>query len=328
MKTVLTFLFLSGLCVTLSGCVSSFSKQTDDGLRKTPDYSLIAENLVHALGSIDSISRINTTFQMLQPTTPIGDAVFNAVKNQGYGIQIVTGDLGNNFLRYKAELSQTESGLQEVYSLAVGDHSVSRQYTVDNGATVPISPVTIQTNGVVESPLDDSLFGLFLENSVSSVIEINTKVPDVVVYKEDNDSADGSQEPLLLLKNVYSIQESNFKSIFANYDTVSQQTLIFSNDSLSLGLNNKIKLSNLAVEINPETDIVSVIGCSHGRSSYENGNQLLAEGRAQRVTESLMFSGVDPNLIFDEACWASNYWDEEAPRRGVMVTHKRLKNSG
>lgn len=328
MKPLSFVLIFTLIGAVISGCSTPKSKEALDSPREIPDYYLIAENLVNVLGSLNSISHFNTTFQMLSPTTPIGKAVFETVEDQGYGIQIVTGDLGNNFLRYKAELSQTENGLLEVYTLSVANHSVQRQYAVLDGRTVPTSAVTVRTDSVIESDLDDSLFGVLLERSVSSVIEINANIANVMVFNEIERSPTERDSELFVLANVRNLERSNFQSTFEKYENVSQQTLTFANDSLVLGNGNKNRLNQLVAQIQPETDIVSVIGCSHGSTQYENGNQLLAEGRAQRVTESLMFAGLNPDLIFDEACWAADYWDEKAPRRGVMVTHKRLKKNG
>ncbi len=323
-STVHPVLFTVAL-LFVSACSVNQSKDSIDTPRKHSDYSLIAENLVNVLGSIESINRIDTTFQMIEPSTPIGRAVLKAVQDQGYGVQIVSGDLGDNFLRYKAELSQTESGLLEIYSLSAGNHEVHRQYTIIDGKTTPTSPVTVKTDSVISGELDDSLFGVLLERSVSSVIEINSSATEVLVYAEKNKDIRDLNAPL---RNVRRIEASNFESVFEQYDDLVRKNLTFANDSLVLGSKNKNILVKLAKEVNPETDIVSVIGCSHGRTSFDNGNQLLAEGRAQRVTESLMFAGLDPELIFDEACWDSEYFDEQAPRRGVMVTHKRLRNRG
>lgn len=296
-----------------------------------PDYALIAENLVDVLGSLDAFDRIDTTFQMLEPSTLIGEAVFKVVDDRGYGIQIVSGDLGDNFLRYKGEISQTESGVLELYSLSVANTKVERQYRVVNGKTLPISPVTLSTDAILEDELDDSRFGERLDRSISSIVQIDTGVPEVIVHDEEQVATSTEVAPVVPVasdRNVYDIRRSNFASVFANYDNVSSQTLVFANDSLVLGEANKSALRQLAAQVNPDTDVVSVIGCSHGNTALANGNQLLAEGRAQRVTESLMVAGLDPDLILDEACWAAGYWDEEAPRRGVMVTHKRLANQG
>ena len=78
-------------------------------------------------------------------------------------------------------------------------------------------------------------------------------------------------------------------------------------NSLRLSDRNKTIPNSLAGRFNPETDIILIIGCSYGNTTLENGNQLLAEGRAQRVTESLMFAGVDPDAIKDETCWTAGY---------------------
>lgn len=325
MKSSVIIALLTITSIMVSGCSLSSKKEIVDTPRNVSDYKLIATNLVNVLGSLDSINRIDTTFQMVSPTTPIGKAVFKAVEDQGYGIQIVTGDLGDNFLRYKAEISQTESGLLEIYSLSVANTNIQRQYGIVDGKTQPTSPVTVRTDSIIDGELDDSLFDVLLERSVSSVVEINTSVPEVVVFNERKNNPFDTAVPL---RNVREIEESNYQNTFEEYEDVARKNLTFGNDSLVLGSENKNILNDLVSNLNPDTDIVSVIGCSHGKTSFNNGNQLLAEGRAQRVTESLMFAGLDPDLIFDEACWDSEYFDEQAPRRGVMVTHKRLKNKG
>jgi len=98
-------------------------------------------------------------------------------------------------------------------------------------------------------------------------------------------------EPGIADGNVFEVGHSNYSSLFEGYYDIERQTLVFPNDSLRLGQANKEKLLELAERINPETDI--------------------------------------PDLILDEACWAHNkYWDEMAPRRGVMVTHKRKIEEG
>jgi len=120
---------------------------------------------------------------------------------------------------------------------------------------------------------------------------------------------------------------SRYDDVFGQYYDIEQHTLIFPNDSLRLGSDNKRKIMSLADRINPKTDIVSVVGCSFGQTTIKNGNQILAQGRTNRVAESFMFAGLDPNIVLDEACWSSKYFDELAPRRGVMITHKRRVGS-
>jgi len=100
--------------------------------------------------------------------------------------------------------------------------------------------------------------------------------------------------------------------------------LVFPNDSLRLGAANKSYIVNLAKTFDPETEIFSVIGCSHGKSAIENGNEILANGRANRVKEALMLAGVGEQYIYDEGCWAPQVFDDVMPRRGVLLTRKQL----
>ena len=72
-----------------------------------------------------------------------------------------------------------------------------------------------------------------------------------------------------------------------------------------------------------ETDVISVVGCSHGKTDLKNGNQVLALGRAHRVKEALILAGVMHHQILDEGCWASEDFDSVMPARGVLMTLKR-----
>jgi len=96
---------------------------------------------------------------------------------------------------------------------------------------------------------------------------------------------------------------SNFESIFSGYTEVESHIIVS--------------------RMNEESDIVSIMGCSHGRTSIKNGNQVLALGRANRVAESFLYSGIDSKNIYDEGCWDSQYQDDIAPRRGVIVAVRR-----
>ena len=416
------------------------------------DYDLIVDNLLNVIGSDERMHYTRTTYQIVKPNTPIGQALFDKLSEKGYGVQLVSGDVGKNFIRYKVGTSQTEQGTKEVYSLAVQNIRAEREYALVDGKTVPTSPVTLLTDSPAEMELDDSLFGVDIDPETSKVVVVDGRLPEAskvvaldnglpeisqdvapiahvpetllvpaldagmpepsqaaavdagvteasqvttlqvsapepsqatafnagepetsqataidagvpeiphaatldtgapetpqagnsmseLVMENRAESADdisGPYEKLDFAKrpatasihNVRDLGESNFASVFKQYDDISNLTLIFPNDSLFLGDRNSNILKNLAEEINPVTDIISIIGCSHGRTALENGNQLLAEGRTNRVAESLLFAGVKPDLILTEACWASEYWDEMAPRRGVMVTHKRLSSQG
>ena len=338
---------LSILCAVVVASACSSIHEKPQASNPGIDYDLIVDNLLDVIGSDERMHYTNTTYQIVKPNTPIGLALFDKLSEKGYGVQLVSGDVGKNFIRYRVGTLQTEQGIKEVYSLAVQNIRAEREYALVDGKTVPTSPVTLLTDLPAEVEVDDSLFGVNIDSETSRVVVVDGRLPEAsrvaaeenVTVKKPTEIAanthgamfgrDFAAKPATAAtSNVRDLGESNFASVFKQYDDVSNVTLIFPNDSLFLGDRNSDILKTLAQEINPSTDIISIIGCSHGRTALENGNQLLAEGRTERVAESLLFAGVQKDLILTEACWASEYWDEEAPRRGVMVTHKRLSSQG
>ena len=102
---------------------------------------------------------------------------------------------------------------------------------------------------------------------------------------------------------------------------------MFPNDSLRLGERNKETIARYVSELDPATDVLSVIGCSHGNTRIDNGNELLAIGRANRVKEAFLFAGIDHEQVLEESCWAGESF-EKMPRRGVVLTLKRRRELG
>jgi len=123
-------------------------------------------------------------------------------------------------------------------------------------------------------------------------------------------------------RNMYELKESNYAEILANYRTVERKVLVFDNDSMVMGPSNKRIAETIANNFNRDTDLISVVGCSHGSTALNNGNALLANGRASRVKEEFLLAGVESELVLDEGCWAGTSFDKMPPR-GVVVTHKR-----
>lgn len=123
--------------------------------------------------------------------------------------------------------------------------------------------------------------------------------------------------------NFKDIGGSNFSDLFSDLGTVNETILTFKNDSTRLGLTNKELIKQVVALFNPDSDVFSVIGCSHGNTVVQGGQQALALGRASRVKEELQFAGIPENKILDEGCWADEWFDERMPRRGVVLTLKR-----
>jgi len=103
--------------------------------------------------------------------------------------------------------------------------------------------------------------------------------------------------------------------------------LEFPNDSLRVLPQVRRTLTRMREEFQPATDYFSVVGCSHGKTDIENGNELLAVGRSKRVLEELIALGVPDERVLDEGCWAPVHFDGVMPRRGVRVELKRRSTS-
>ncbi len=124
-------------------------------------------------------------------------------------------------------------------------------------------------------------------------------------------------------KNIAELGLSNFEEELADKKNVAEEILIFGDDSYVLGARNKQLLGAMVDSFNPETDVVSVVGCSTGVTQIEHGNAALAIGRANRVKEALLYSGVPHDKIFEEGCWSPTPNSTPFPNRGVVITVKR-----
>lgn len=127
--------------------------------------------------------------------------------------------------------------------------------------------------------------------------------------------------------NFKELGRSNFADVLDELGIVRETILTFENDSIFLGETNKAKVRQIVSMFDPDSDIFSVIGCSHGKTNLTIGVEGLALGRASRVVEELVYEGVPETKILDEGCWAGEAYDERMPRRGVVLTLKRVVTS-
>ena len=134
-----------------------------------------------------------------------------------------------------------------------------------------------------------------------------------------NNAAGQSVNP----NNIRNTLVSNFQSDFVDTLIVKEKILTFANDSTRMGVINKAQVESFIRGFNPGSDVVSIIGCSHGNTSAEGGQEALALGRAARVRDELLFSGIPEQNIRAEGCWAGEHFDEGMPRRGVVITLRR-----
>lgn len=324
-------MLLALLVVGVSGC-SAIGIKAPWNNEPTPDYDLIAANLVNSLAQFPHLNPLMATVQMAQPSSEFNRHVKDELNDKGYKVETVAREKGINQVRPEIKSVVTDDGEQDMYVLNIGRVSAERAYAIVAGKTVPVSEQVIRGVDERQVTLNDDIF----EAPGSAYTRVSFKpyagpqIEDVLAAQTPKAKAKSffqRKKRNAVKVNLYETLVSNYADVFAGYEDVDQSILIFPNDSLRLGDNNKLIIEQYVENMNPETDLLSVIGCSHGNTEVNNGNSLLALGRANRVKEALLFSGLEHDQILEEGCWAPQTFDEVMPRRGVVLTLKRQKNS-
>ncbi len=286
----------------------------------------VAQNLVYTLVQLPESNPMTTTVQLSEPTTPFGLEVVERVREAGYGIQSVPDDRGANYLRYRVQTTASELGSETRYAVSIGGITVERAYDRVDGRLMPVSEQRVLGSRSGEVELNDELFDVADDAPVRGVAFGDELAP--VLTDADSGLPLGAAMPAvdtfgaLVKRNLYDGLGSNYAELFAAYDNVATTELSFPNDSMRMGEDQKRTIAEYAEMLRPGTDLLSVIGCSHGDTTIRNGNSVLAIGRANRVKEALVFAGVPPAVVLDEGCWAGTFHDT-FPKRGVVLTLKR-----
>jgi len=330
---------LAALALLMSSGCALFSGEGDgdidtvmQGGADEQELDLIAQNLVFTLAQLGELNPMNTTVQLTRPRSAFGREIVRRVHGVGYGVQSVPDDRGANYLRYRVQRTVSEEADETRYLVSIGDVSVERSYQRIGDRLLPVSAQRVR--GAVKPSaveLNDDLFALE-EGSTLSDVEFGTEQGPRII-----DIATGLGEPveqaaggevdafdLRVRQNLYGRLESNYAQIFVDYEDIEQDSLSFPNDSMLLGREQKRTIIDYATRADPETDLLSVVGCSHGNTDIANGNGVLAIGRANRIKEALVYAGVPAEMVLDEGCWASTY-HTIFPKRGVVLTLKRRR---
>lgn len=271
---------------------------------------LIARDLAESMSNLPSLDPGFTNLQMLKPNSEYGRVLAAELKRVGYSLRPGVDRTAANFLDYSIIAVEHSDGPAYEFSVSVGDVALRRSYLLDGNRIKPISTMKVK-GGVSEE---------FAGQVLADTIAVNTTSAS---------NADPVSSGLLLSipsaerHNMYLLGESNFENVTQQYSDVRKEILVFDNDSIIMGKTNRSIARKLAAEFDPESDVISVIGCSHGKTDIEDGNRALALGRSSRVREELILAGVDPARVLDEGCWAGGKPFESFPRRGVVVTLKR-----
>ena len=335
---------LAGLALVpllLVGCASGFgfgNAARDEAARDAPDLELVAADLVYALSQVPGLAPRRTTVRMSEPDTEFGKRVAFALVATGYGVEDTSRDDGEHYVSYTSLREAGDGGDRRSYRLALGQSTVERSYADEAGRTVPTSSMSLSGVRALARPLvlDDSLFPSAGPDIDRVVVErADEPVAPTPTPVEVAPAAPSAPAPVPaprtlaenVLQNMYERQSSNYAAAFVDYTDVMSEVLPFGDDSVRLGEANKATVRRFVAAMRPETDILSVIGCSHGPTAVGpgiQGNALLAHGRSHRVKEELLFAGIDPQAVWDEACYAPVAYDK-MPARGVVLVLKRRR---
>ena len=310
-----------------------FTGQEEVTTESAHDLDLIAANLVNSLSQFPHLNPLMATVQVAEPDSDFDRQVQSELDNRGFKLERVDTEGGINRVVPQVTTVPSGTGLRQLYVLAIGQVSVERAFDVIEQKTVPASEQVIRGTTKRTVSLNDEIFSADTGEeyaSVSFMPYTGPTISDVLSAKvpsADLDLENGSAQTPIVKHNVYETTTSNYQSLFTGYEDVEQSILVFPNDSLRMGEVNKQIIESFVDKMDPETDLLSVIGCSHGQTEISNGNSVLALGRANRVKEALLFSGIDHDKVLEEGCWAPTLFDEVMPRRGVVLTLKRQVNS-
>lgn len=319
------------LMFSVSAC-SSVGAKLPWNQEPTVNLDLIAANLVNTASQLPHLSPTTSPLQIRKDDSDFSRAIRRALEQGGFNLENISRDQGMNQVASEVKRIRTETREKESYVLRIGRVSIERAYSVINGHTVPVSEQNIRGVDDVSIALNDDIF-VAPSSAFSSVAfkpYEGPRIDDVLaapVIEKRLIPVRRQQERNVVKQNIYETMSSNYKDVFAGFEDIDQSVLIFPNDSLRLGEANKRIIEEYVEKMDPETDVLSVIGCSHGNTKIDNGNSLLAIGRANRVKEAFLFSGLQHDQILDEGCWAPQTFDEVMPSRGVVLTLKRQRDS-
>jgi len=334
LRSILTLILVTVLIVT-SGCKS---------IGKSAEYqevgvgtALVSRDMLYALMQI--LPPDDTTIQYRKANSEFGTELGKGLKELGYGLQLMNADQGPMFLTYSQSLkSSNRNGNSTQFTLFVGDIGLTRLYTdVPGGGVVPKgamkvygsdTPIQLSTelfpNQSVEveyiknepAVIEESAIVVVDQNVLDAISQLkNSAIPTYTALNFQSEE----------VENVALLGKSNFTELDTDYRVVRKDVVIFPNDSMLLLNKGREQIKKLVGLYREGSDVFRLIGCSHGPTSAEGGNQGLALGRSERIAKELISRKVSKADIRDEGCWAGEAISDW-PGRGVVVELQR-KNS-
>lgn len=325
---------------------SSTSDVTDDFSRSR----LIAADFATTLSQIPETDPTVTVLHTATPSSRFGELLLSALQGAGFDMRLGD-DSSSQWLSYGVEQDEQptiDNNPVYTFIVAAGDVKLKRSYEVDEFGVRPTGNMFVRGANAADLVADDSIFhnarpeGSTVAKNETPNTDINSSslADESRVTQRIELSAAPKQEPLQITQkvspeisvaeaanprhNLYETRKSKYQDLFESYEVIESSVLVFADDSLVLGKANKNSIASLVTQFNPQTDVMSVIGCSHGSSKIKNGNAYLANNRAVRVKNEFVTAGLNHDKVYEEGCWANEHYSK-MPARGVLVQHRRIR---
>ncbi len=342
------------LAISLSGCATQerptppkgdLIEEADQQPETTPEVPdqfvnerVMVNDLLSAIVQI--LPPIHTTVQISASNDDdLTLLVAETMARSGYGIQKVTTDQGTSLLSTDLQIEKQTNNSSPINNVKIdiGQVSVGRSYSFNTDQTIqPSSPFKVYGS---RAPIEQSrvLFGADSQMASTEYLaptKLDEPLPLLsLIAPEIVQSAVAENPGLPEMTSINSAKvevnnlhygESTFSSVLEGHLPIDKLTVVFPNDSITMGNENKLLIRRFIEVFIEQLDLVSVIGCSNGPTASALGNAGLALGRGERVTEELLSLGIPREKILDQGCWApragNNY-----PGRGVVLELWREK---
>jgi len=286
----------------------------------TTDYlrsRLIAEDLVAALVQLPELSPQRTPLVTDAPDSRFAVRLLGALQDAGYELRLAADGPADDAiatrLSWRIVAPSDRSPISPwTFTLKAGRVELQRRYRTDEHGVRPASTMRLNGADATGLRLDERAFGQ------------QAGIPATAPVIASAARSQAQAIPTAKAPNLFLTGVSRHAGRLSGHRVVRSTVLVFPNDSLRLGLNNKRAAADIVARFDPARDLLSVIGCSHGATALPDGNRRLALGRAERVSDEFQRAGIRADRILDEGCWAGQ-GHATMPPRGVVVTHHRAE---
>ena len=302
------------LCLGVSACAPEV-KPVDNGQRIETANKLVVTDLVSAMVQLEQLNPNTTTLQMSGSSTSFGEMLRAAFEIAGYGLQLVSGDQGPNYVSYAVRTAETDGGEVNDYLIRVNEIEVRREYNFTSTGVYPASVMYI--SGVEENlgqlQLNDQIFAeqggdeyfvSGVENASSG--QFTNDIREVVADDSSRivSSRRTDQQKIISRtreQSAESSQELEYSAL-AGLKPLKRLVVLFpDNRSLFIGAGNNLAIVQLLDDLEEE-DLFEIRACDD-----IDGKNEMAEKRAIRVKEEFVSHGFPGNRVLRAPCTRSNY---------------------